>query len=241
MTAHTVACRLPTSHRAGFSLVELSIVLVILGLLVGGILAGQSLIKASELRAVSTDLQRYKTASSAFRDKYFGVPGDFKDARNFWPTQCVDSGTDLCNGNGDGRIAFSGTHGDESLRTWQHLALAGLIEGSYTGIAPVAVSTSIPASRIANGGYYPSHQVLPDRQGNLIELSGGGAGVGVLKAEEAWNLDSKMDDGMPYNGPVQGNDGTGGPGCVVTVSSVTRYDLVQTSPACTLWFFIDSN
>lgn len=58
-----------------FSLVELSIVLVILGLLTGGILAGQSLIRAAELRAVSTEYSRYITATQSFRDKYFAVPG----------------------------------------------------------------------------------------------------------------------------------------------------------------------
>lgn len=59
------------SRKRGFSLVELSIVLVILGLLTGGILAGQSLIRAAELRAVSTEYSRYATAVQSFRDKYF--------------------------------------------------------------------------------------------------------------------------------------------------------------------------
>ncbi|MFZ4541879.1 MAG: type II secretion system protein [Rickettsiales bacterium] len=65
-----------TTHHA-FSLVELSIVLVILGLLVGGILSGQALIRASELRSVSTEQQRYFTAIQTFRDKYL--------CRVIWP------------------------------------------------------------------------------------------------------------------------------------------------------------
>ncbi|PZP83692.1 MAG: type II secretion system protein, partial [Azospirillum brasilense] len=59
------------SPTHGFSLVELSIVLVILGLLTGGILGGQSLIRAAELRTISTDANRYITAAQTFRDKYF--------------------------------------------------------------------------------------------------------------------------------------------------------------------------
>ncbi len=70
--------------RHGFSLVELSIVLVILGLLTGGILAGKSLMRASELRAVSTEYQRYLTAAQSFRGKYFELPGDFSKAQSFW-------------------------------------------------------------------------------------------------------------------------------------------------------------
>lgn len=64
----------------GFSLVELSIVLVILGLLTGGILAGQSLIRAAELRSVTTEYGRWVTAMHSFRDKYMAIPGDMRDA-----------------------------------------------------------------------------------------------------------------------------------------------------------------
>lgn len=62
-------------YNGGFSLVELSIVLVILGLLTGGILGGQSLIKAAELRAVTTELDAFQTATNTFRQKYFALPG----------------------------------------------------------------------------------------------------------------------------------------------------------------------
>lgn len=131
--------------RHGFSLVELSIVLVILGLLTGGILAGQSLIRASELRAVSTQLQKFAAAHYSFQDKYFAIPGDMRNAVTFWgaadgstgeTVACltVDSLTlsdpkQTCNGDGNGRIETTGTS-DEIRRYWQHLANAGLIEGS---------------------------------------------------------------------------------------------------------------
>ena len=70
--------------RSGFSLVELSIVLVILGLLTGGILAGQNLIRAAELRSVTTQFQNYHAAVMTFRDKYFALPGDMANAEDFW-------------------------------------------------------------------------------------------------------------------------------------------------------------
>ncbi len=61
--------RIPNPLNA-FSLVELSIVLVILGLLVGGVLSGQSLIRAAELRSITEDYARYVTATHTFKDKY---------------------------------------------------------------------------------------------------------------------------------------------------------------------------
>jgi len=66
--------------RSAFTLVELSIVLVILGLLVGGTLTGQSLIHAAELRSVVKDYEKYKTAMHVFEDKYFALPGDMTNA-----------------------------------------------------------------------------------------------------------------------------------------------------------------
>ena len=78
--------------KNGFSLVELSIVLVILGLLTGGILGGQALIRAAELRAATTESQRYLAAINSFRDKYFALPGDMAIATRFWGVSTACSG-----------------------------------------------------------------------------------------------------------------------------------------------------
>lgn len=152
--------------KNGFSLVELSIVLVILGLLVGGILAGQSLIRAAELRSVHTELQKNKAAIYAFRDKYFALPGDMTNATSFWTSlggtgsdatcqNLAATGTGTCNGNGNNSIQTSIVTNDERYRAWQHLANAGLIEGQYTGKAGTV------------GTYHmtPGSNVLPSRVG----------------------------------------------------------------------------
>lgn len=215
--------------QRGFSLVELSIVLVILGLLTGGILAGQSLIRAAELRAVSTEAARWTAAAQTFRDKYFALPGDMTNATSFWGDQatgvdaCASAATPdgtpgTCNGNGNGQVRI----GAESHRFWQHLNLAGLIEGSYTGIRGSGganhcnVGTNCPRSKLSNGGWGV------DYLGNYVGDAGFYAGfynntlifgaqsaseyptVAVIKPEEAWNIDTKMDDGVPGRGRVLG-------------------------------------
>ena len=138
----------PLRSQSGFSLVELSIVLVILGLLVGGVLSGQALIRAAELRAVTSEYNRWVTATQTFRDKYFALPGDMPNATAFWGTvgnggtgTCgnsstvsnIGSGTETCDGNGDGNIGTRLEPG-EAFRFWQHLSNAGLIEGNYAGV-----------------------------------------------------------------------------------------------------------
>jgi prepilin-type N-terminal cleavage/methylation domain-containing protein len=131
---------------SGFSLVELSIVLVILGLLTGGILTGQSLIRAAELRAITTEVEQFAVAVNTFKGKYFALPGDMNNATAFWGSangvSCnagnttAGTGTQTCNGNADGLIKHSDSNGyNEIYMFWQHLANSGLMSGIYTGMA----------------------------------------------------------------------------------------------------------
>ncbi len=207
-------------HQRGFSLVELSIVLVILGLLTGGILAGQSLIRASELRTLTTDATRYAAAINTFRDKYFALPGDIANAEKFWGMWST-SGTAASvagarNGNGDGMYGVTATQQYERAQFWRHLALAGLIEGSYAGsyAEPTMVwepGVNVPRLRIANGraGINTANALsggspVYNTWGSYIILQGPTSPGHILKPEEAWNIDSKMDDGNPSMGGVMG-------------------------------------
>jgi len=129
-------------NKCAFSLLELSIVLVIIGLIAGGIVSGANMIRAAEVRAVITETQRYMTSVNTFRDKYLGVPGDLKNAEAFWGsmTNCgaaspSGTGTQTCNGDGDGIVepAAAALQTGENFGIWQHLSNAGLIEGVYSG------------------------------------------------------------------------------------------------------------
>ena len=229
------------STTKGFSLVELSIVLVILGLLVGGVLAGQSLIKAAQLRSVTTEYSRYVTAVASFRDKYFALPGDMTNAQSFWGITPVcpgtsaspSTGTQTCNGDGDGRITWNNAPAsNETYRFWQHLANAGLIEGSYNGVDGTAVGTNFPVSKFSNAGWAiiwygevlaNSSTTFEGSYGNPF-LFGTAASVGtsaILRPEEAWNIDTKLDDGKPATGRVVTWETDGSGSCSDLASSTT--------------------
>ena len=150
LEAYGMSIKYPSSFA--FSLVELSIVLVILGLLVGSVLSGQALVRAAELRSVTTDYQRYTTAIRTFRDKYFALPGDMNNATTIW--------TGTTNGNADGMVGQTGCGAlqTENVSAWQQLAYANLIAGSYTETSPVysphLPNVNIPGSKIASAGWF---------------------------------------------------------------------------------------
>ena len=199
-------------NQTGFSLVELSIVLVILGLLTGGILGGQSLIKAAELRAVTTEFQQWQTAVNTFKQKYFALPGDFSDATRFWPADTLD-------GSGNGQITAGevADEDEELFLFWQHLALAGLISGEYTGLAGgggtahVIPGENTPVSRYGGGwtattreGGSTARYDYTYKNAFLIGTATASslAQDPLLTPEDAWNIDTKFDDGMPGKGNV---------------------------------------
>ncbi len=220
-------------QRHAFSLVELSIVLVILGLLTGGILAGQSLIRAAELRAVSSEYNRYTAALHTFRDKYFALPGDMTNATSFWGKSAALCNADAgaaqvpgtCNGNGDGWMIANAVANTKSeiFANWQQLALAGLIEGTYDGISGpgtghTSLASNSPKSRFGSGYWMLYSYGSVTFTGNASIYDGrydkNYFGVGglmpntsaeepIIKAEELWNIDTKLDDGKPGQGKVQ--------------------------------------
>ncbi len=248
----------------GFSLVELSIVLVILGLLTGGILAGRSLIRASELRAVGTEHSRWITATRAFQDKYLGLPGDLTNATAFWgkdATNCnshtgTAAANGVCNGNGNTTLnapTASGGWGEE-YQFWRQLSFAGLIEGSYSGLSGSAgltdteVGMNAPASKLGKAGWstgallnYPGDSgTFAYNYRNFLMFGNPSTTnrtfVSALRPEEAWNLDSKVDDGMPGRGKLMMLNW---PSCTNAANYSdldTTYKLDNNAIACSLIF-----
>ena len=104
----------------GFTLVEVAIVLVIIGVLLGGVLKGQELINNARVKNLANELRSTQTAVFAFQDKFRALPGDYASASSTW-----SAGTPAANGDGNGVIA-----GAETTEAWDHLRRAGLLTGS---------------------------------------------------------------------------------------------------------------
>ncbi|HET7200349.1 MAG TPA: prepilin-type N-terminal cleavage/methylation domain-containing protein [Burkholderiales bacterium] len=127
------------SNEAGFTLVEIAIVLVIIGLLLGGILKGQEMITQAKIKNVINDFNGVTTAVTSYQDRYRALPGDDPNATTRWTTQAPASG----NGNGilAGLYNANDTTGSggapaaaaESNLFWQHLRIAGFVPGLTVG------------------------------------------------------------------------------------------------------------
>ena len=241
----------------GFSLVELSIVLVILGLLTGGILAGQSLIRAAQVRSVVAEFQRHQSAAQSFREKYMAFPGDMSAATRFWgraasTADCVTNSAaalatpGTCDGNGDGSIAaaVAGQSG-EDLQFWKQLALAGLIEGGFTGVAPnpvvLTAGINTPASKLNSTAVWYTSSCCAGGSTSFYLANGYGRNFrlfnALVKPEEAWNIDTKIDDGKPAFGfVVAGSWSTCTTATSWTDTTAAVYRLDDNTTTCSLFF-----
>ncbi len=220
-----------SSHRRsiqGFTLIELSIVLIIIGLIIGGILVGRDMIRTSELRSVLSDVEKFQTAFNSFKLKYNCISGDCPNATDFFGTDsngCPVGGgaTGTCNGNDNGMIEWD----NEGMRAWQQLGQAGLIAGNYSGIVPnthITFGVDAPASKINGVGYnvgyfefagttpglgytagvsgtYDANRITVGSQMSIAYAGWARPSTAAfLTTDEAYVIDLKIDDGKPASG-----------------------------------------
>jgi prepilin-type N-terminal cleavage/methylation domain-containing protein len=183
---HQAGGRLQKAHKQGFTLIELSIVLVIIGLIIGGILVGQDLIRAAGVRATISQIEQYNTAANTFRVKYDYLPGDIPDpaASNFG---LAARGTHTGEGDGNGVITgnLTGTSSTvcpycegagETVMFWRDLSVVGLVDGAFN----VATSNSVPGYTITDSSSVSTRWVsayIPQARlggGNYIYVWSGG-------------------------------------------------------------------
>ena len=215
------------NRQQGFTLVEMAIVLVIIGLLLGGILKGQELITSARVRNIADQNSGVQAAYYGFIDRYRQVPGDWGQAN---ATQSIPDVT--TGGNADGRLnTGTGTAWDEGLALWEHLSKSGFIQGNYIGgTAQPNQNDTNRAPRNAFNGFlmlfrstdYYDAGTATDKL-NLVL----GAGIPVNVLAE---LDRKIDDGLPQTGVLRHAVTTGGTFGTVSHSTATCIDTGPTPP-----------
>lgn len=201
--------------QSAFSLVELSVVIAIIGLIAGGVMVGANLLAGAHLRAGYKQVEGYRAAVYAFKIKYNKLPGDFNNALAFFPT-CPNPPGGPCNGNGNGTIDWNNSDRRERYRAFNHMSLAGFIdEPIYTG--PVG------AGYVFDGRDCPiasiGHKACFELRDKTIHLAGGSQlNDHVLSVEDAFMIDSKYDDAIANTGKIRAGWGFSGSPAVCTNS-----------------------
>lgn len=192
----------------GFTLIELSIVIVIIGLIVAGVVGGQSLVKQAKLRSIVTDMNKYKVALNTFQLEYNAIAGDMRNASSYW-SACTNEANNPCNGNGNKYLDQNGT-AKEEVRFWQHLSLAGMTDGNYNGSVASAVydgGVNRPAGSAENSVYSITLSIWLNRPIYRIEYArtpscNNSPNFGALSGKDAYSLDKKLDDEIPTTGSI---------------------------------------
>ena len=187
------------ARQTGFTLVEIAIVLVIIGLLLGGILKGQEMITQAKIKNVIADFSGVSAAYHGYQDRYRAIPGDDPNAATRWAVAPAAT-----SGNGNGVVAGaynSATATDESRLWWDHLRRAGFISGNNTAQPFNALSGFIGVQ---------TGDAAASTGPTMLNATGGTGFVGLIMCSAnlpdkiAIAVDTQMDDGASNLGTVRG-------------------------------------
>jgi prepilin-type N-terminal cleavage/methylation domain-containing protein len=183
-------------QQSGFTLVEIAIVLVIIGLLLGGVLKGQELINSAKAKSYAQDFRTIQAALYGFQDRFKGIPGDLAGA-NTKVTGATLASTPGTVGNGQIEGAWDSTTAtDESCLAWQHMRLAGFLAGSTT-VDCSAGSAYLQTN--ADGGRVGISSTMQMTAPTAMTGSYNICSTGVL-GKIAKQLDTQLDDGNTQTG-----------------------------------------
>lgn len=245
-----------SSHvrRSGFSLLEMAIVIVVIGLIIGAVTATTSFLNSAKMNNMMTESKYYINAFQQFSSLVVtrhSIPGDFNYASSVWPT--------AVNGDGNGLVRAGATaNNSELFGVFQHLSLAGLIKGQYTGATTGGVGTAIavagkniPGSVMDGVGYLFDHPNALDgnvsgdslyfdgKYAHVLRVAkvtaGGLPSTAFLTPSDAMKIDDKYDDGAPGKGWIRTPNATAS-SCA---TSATVYNVSSSSTLC--YFIFNMN
>lgn len=246
----------------GFTLVELAIVMIIIGLLIGGILKGQELVSNARLASATSKVKAIDAAITTFRDSYQGLPGDVRSPTTRLPNCLADTmcgsapGANLGNNRIDVAPGAAQASATENIAAWAQLAQADLLGGIQNAASGsnVEMGVTVPAAEVPGQFYIGYHggttalttfggPVASARQGHYLLLHNGAlvaaatsaaaaAGTTTLTPNEAQRIDAKLDDGSPNVGSVLAMGATGAAACTTDGTNTATYVTANTSPLC---------
>lgn len=191
----------------GFTLVELSMSILVIGLLVGGVLAGNGLVRQAKFKKLLGQVTEAKEAGKVFTSRYNALPGDIKNAFALFGGAVCAGDADSCNGNGDGRIGYN-DYNDETYMAWKHLGLSSIYSGQFTGSAGEVLGKNIPASTFKTAGMRWRYNVIAAYDnlilGNSLMLTARAESLneGGMSPKDARAFDEKYDDSIPATGNI---------------------------------------
>lgn len=217
--------------QQGFTLIEIAIVLVIIGLLLGGVLKGQELIQNARVRNVITQQDGIKAAFFGFQDRYRGVPGDYDRTL---ASQNIPGAGNTCGGDGDSVIestTASGSSSSENVCAWYHLSRANFITGNYSGSGTTESATNAPTNPFGGVMQLINDNTYSDTgTANSVNNIKSGSNISAAVLAE---VDRKIDDGLPSTGSFRFSTfgGATAANCIVTGTPNT-WSIASTATAC---------
>ena len=201
-------------NQSGFTLIEIAIVLVIIGLLLGGVLKGQELINSAKVKNLATDFRNIPVFIYGYQDKFRALPGDDINAASHVNATSNGGGNGIISGKWD-----SLTPTDETQLFWQDVRLAGLATGPTSGADLLPTNSAGGIIGVTNGGadnpdvvtYTPPATKL---NGTYIICSAG------ILGKFAKQLDIQMDDGNPTTGSMRSYNSNSRPSTLSTPTLV---------------------
>jgi prepilin-type N-terminal cleavage/methylation domain-containing protein len=181
--------------QGGFTLVEIAIVLVIIGLLLGGILKGQEMITQAKIKNVVNDFNGITAAVNSYQDRYRALPGDDIQAATRWAGNVAGNGNGQIAGLYNNVLAAVAVAAEESNLFWWHLRQAGFVAGATSGIS---------------AGQQPNNAV--NGMMGVETGASGTSGLGFVSVimcssnlpdKIAISVDTQLDDGAPNAGQVR--------------------------------------